>query len=80
MMNNPIIRRDMETMQMTKRRRKVYDILCGGKNSVADITIKTGYSDPRGYIRDLRKSGVCVLDEWRTTADGARYKVYYIAI
>lgn len=65
-------------MKRTHRRSKVFNILCSGKNSVADITIKTGYSDPRSYIRDLRKAGVKVFDEWRTTGDGARYKVYYI--
>lgn len=62
----------------SKRQRKVYDLLCAGKCSVADITIKTGYCDPRSYIHRLRRRGIKVVDEWRTGADNVRFKVYYI--
>lgn len=65
---------------MSLRCRKVYNLLCNGKHTVTDITIKTGFGDPRSYIRDLREKGVNVLDEWRKTSDGVRYKVYYIQL
>ena len=68
----------MKKMILTQRRNKIYKMLCSGKVSVADITIRTGYSDPRSYIRDLRASGINVRDEWRKATDGIRYKVYFI--
>lgn len=68
----------MDNNKMTCRRQRLFQILFAGKNSVADICKKTGYSDPRGHIRALRNAGINVLDEWRKTADGVRYKVYWI--
>lgn len=35
-------------------------------------------SDPRSTIRDLRNSGISVGDVWCKTADGKRYKRYFI--
>lgn len=69
----------MDYSRMTARRQRLLQILFAGKNSVADICRKTGYSDPRGHIRALRNSGVKILDEWCKTADGVRYKVYWIS-
>lgn len=69
----------MDYNKMTYRRQRLFELLCSGRNSVADICRKTGYSDPRGHIRALRNAGVKILDEWRKTADGVRYKVYWIA-
>lgn len=63
--------------KMTQRRRKVYDLLCAGWQSVTEIAIKTGFCDPRGYIRDLRDMGVKVVDEWKER-EGVRYKIYHI--
>ncbi len=50
----------------------------GGKYSVVDIMMRLWIGDPRSVIRYLRKSGVEVLDEWRTAPSGNRYKVYWI--
>ena len=50
----------------------------GGKYSVVDIMMRLWIGDPRSVIRYLRKSGVEVLDEWRTAPSGNRDKVYWI--
>lgn len=63
---------------LSKRQRKVYDLLCTGKHSATDITIKLGYSDPRSYIRTIRSKGITLKDEWIDRGD-VRYKVYWIA-
>lgn len=63
--------------QLSKRQKKVFDLLCTGKHSVTDITIALGYGDPRSYIRDIREKGITVNDEWVEKQD-VRYKLYYI--
>ena len=35
-------------------------------------------ADPRSTIRDLRKLGIAVHDEWRDTIEGNRFKMYWI--
>lgn len=62
---------------MTERQRAVYDLLCTGFRSVAEISRQTGFCDPRGHIRDLREKGINVQGEWRKV-DGVRYKLYSI--
>lgn len=59
------------------QRRVMWLLMEGGKLSVADISSRLHISDPRSYIRDLRKKGFPILDEWRETAYNSRYKVYY---
>lgn len=63
--------------QLSRRQKKVFDLLCTGKHSVTDITIALGYGDPRSYIRDIRDKGITVNDEWKENGD-VRYKVYWI--
>ena len=47
------------------RQGKVYRLLLDGvPRSAADITIALHLSDPRSAIRDLRKRGVPIADEW----------------
>ena len=60
------------------QRRVLSLLLLGGKHSVAKICCKLYLSDPRGHIRVLRDKGFEILDEWRVTDFGNRYKVYYI--
>jgi DNA-binding CsgD family transcriptional regulator len=62
---------------LSKRQKKVYDLLLTGKHSAADISIALGYSDPRSYIRELRNKNINVLDRWIESID-TRYKVYWI--
>lgn len=59
--------------------RKVYNLLNGGgKYSVYDIVLRLHIADPRGHISALRRKGIEILDEWKTTSDNNRYKVYFI--
>lgn len=66
-----------DRIKLSKRQKKVYDLLLTGKHSVTDITIALGYGDPRSYIRDIREKGITVNDEWVEKQD-VRYKLYYI--
>lgn len=50
----------------------------GGKYSAADVSIRLHLSDPRGHISKLRAKGIAVLDEWRKSEHGTRYKVYFL--
>lgn len=63
--------------QLSKRQKKVFDLLCTGKQSAADITIQLGYSDPRSYVRELREKDINVQDEWIQRED-VRFKRYWI--
>ena len=67
-----------EPKGMTRRRAQIRALLEKQPRSVTDLTILTGFCDPRSYIRYLRRHGVPVTDEWRQGADGSRYKVYFI--
>lgn len=66
---------------LPRKQRTLLNALADGKKySVADLSIKTHQSDPRGRIRDLRQRGFNILDEWRNNADNdGRYKVYWLA-
>lgn len=66
-----------DNQKLSKRQKKVYDLLRTGKHSVTDITIKLGYSDPRGHIRNLKAKGINIKDEW-IIKDDVRYKLYWI--
>lgn len=68
---------DKDTPKLSKRQRKVYELLRTGKFSTADIAIRLHYADPRSYIRELRDKGINVLDEW-IEGDETRYKRYTI--
>ena len=66
-----------DIVKLSKRQKKVFDLLCTGKHSVTDITIALGYGDPRSYIRDLREKDITIYDQWVKKGD-ARYKIYWI--
>ncbi|MGI6048865.1 MAG: hypothetical protein ACOYEG_12820 [Petrimonas sp.] len=68
---------DKDKPKLSKRQKKVYDLLCTGKHSAADITIQLGFCDPRSYIREIRDKGVVVLDEWVEKED-VRFKRYWV--
>lgn len=70
---------DAKVNNLPRIQRKVYDLLnTGGKYSVFDITTRLRLADPRGHIAALRRKGIEILDEWRTTTEGERYKVYFV--
>lgn len=72
--------KDMNKIYQTlsKRQKKVFELLCTGKHSVTDITIALGYGDPRSYIRDLREKSITVNDEWIDAGDGVKFKRFWI--
>lgn len=65
---------------LTKRQVRVLNLLSDGKHySVIEIANTLFIGDPRSLIRDLRKDGIVVKDEWITTRDGkGRYKRYWV--
>lgn len=64
---------------MTERQRRVMCLLSDGqKHSVIGIMQSLNIADPRSTIRDLRKMGIVVHDEWRDTIEGNRFKMYWI--
>ncbi|KAF5077789.1 hypothetical protein DSECCO2_146820 [anaerobic digester metagenome] len=65
------------TKLLSKRQRKVFDLLLSGKHTVTQMTIKTGYSDIRSYIKEIRDKNIPVQDEW-VQKDDIRYKRYWI--
>lgn len=66
-----------DRIKLSKRQKKVYDLLLTGKYSVTDITIKLGYADPRSYVKTLRDKGITINDQWEEKQN-VRYKLYYI--
>lgn len=66
-----------DRIKLSKRQKKVFELLLTGKYSVTDITIKLGYADPRSYVRTLRDKGITINDQW-VEKQNVRYKLYYI--
>lgn len=65
--------------KLPHRQGKVYRLLLDGvPRSAADITIALHLSDPRSAIRDLRKRGIPIADEWCESVYGGRFKRYFI--
>lgn len=63
--------------KLSDRELKIYNELRKGKRTVTQLTIKFGFSDPRGYIRNIRNKGISVFDEWINKND-TRFKTYWI--
>jgi len=68
---------DKDNINLSKRQRKVYELLRTGKHSVTSATIALGYCDFRSYVRYLIEKGVPVKSEWVEKSD-TRYKLYWI--
>lgn len=70
----------MNVQQLPNKQRRILEVLASGeKYTVAELTIKTHFADPRGIIRELRNKGYKIADEWRQNAqkDG-KHKAYYL--
>ena len=70
---------DVITDRKTKEQAEsLYRLLSdGNKHSTVDITDSIRIADPRAVIRELRKKGIVVCDEW-CKANGKRFKRYWI--
>ena len=68
--------RSKDRIKLSKRQKKVFELLLTGKYSVTDITIKLGYADPRSYVRTLKAKGITINDQWVENGD-VRYKIYW---
>ena len=72
-----VCERSKDIKQLSMRQKKVYDLLLTGKHTVTQMTIKTGYSDIRSYIKEIRDKNIPVQDEW-VQKDDIRFKRYWI--
>lgn len=66
-------------MKLSVRQRILQTLSDGRKHHAAELTLTCHTSDPRGIIRDLRRAGHNILDEWATSPTGARYKLFWLA-
>ena len=66
-----------DIVKLSKRQKRVFDLLCTGKHSATDITIKLGYSDPRSHIKRMIDKGVIIYSEWIEKGE-VRFKRWWI--
>lgn len=60
-----------------QQQRVMLALMEGGKHSTVDLCRSLYVADPRANIAVLRAKGFNILDEWRQTPAGSRYKVYF---
>ena len=64
---------------LTPQQRRLFDLLIDGyPRSAAEISVALRLSDPRGVIRNLRRTGIYVSDYWEKGGYGVRFKRYFI--
>lgn len=67
------------TKRLSIPQQRVFDLLLTGRYTAREITIKTGYFDPRNIIRRLKKKGIQVEERWyRRVETGERFKRFTI--
>ncbi len=67
------------TKKLSIPQQRVFDLLLTGRYTAREITIKTGYFDPRNIIRRLKKKGIQVEEKWlRRVKTGERFKRFTI--
>lgn len=74
------VRRNKDNKRsLPPQRKRLFSLLSDGfPRSTAEISTELNLCDPRGLIRDLRKSGIPVSDFWVNGAYGRRFKRYFI--
>lgn len=73
------IRESKHTKKLSIPQQRVFDLLLTGSYTAREITIKTGYFDPRNIIRRLKKKGIQVQERWyRRVETGERFKRFTI--
>jgi len=67
------------TKKLSIPQQRVFDLLLTGSYTAREITIKTGYFDPRNIIRRLKKKGIQVEERWyKRVKTGERFKRFTI--
>lgn len=67
------------TKKLSIPQQRVFDLLLTGRYTAREITIKTGYFDPRNIIRRLKKKGIQVEERWyKRVQTGERFKRFTI--
>lgn len=67
------------TKKLSIPQQRVFDLLLTGSYTAREITIRTGYFDPRNIIRRLKKKGIQVEEKWyRRVKTGERFKRFTI--
>jgi len=73
------IRGSKHTKKLSIPQQRVFDLLLTGRYTAREITIKTGYFDPRNIIRRLKKKGIQVDERWyKRVQTGERFKRFTI--
>lgn len=73
------IRGSKHTKKLSIPQQRVFDLLLTGSYTAREITIKTGYFDPRNIIRRLKKKGIQIEERWyRRVQTGERFKRFTI--
>jgi hypothetical protein len=73
------IRGSKHTKKLSNPQQRVFDLLLTGSYTAREITIKTGYFDPRNIIRRLKKKGIQVEERWyKRVKTGERFKRFTI--
>ena len=74
------VRRNKDNKRsLPPQRKRLFSLLSDGfPRSTAEISTELNLCDPRGLIRDLRKSGNPFSDFWVNGAYGRRFKRYFI--
>jgi hypothetical protein len=67
------------TKKLSIPQQRVFDLLLTGRYTAREITIRTGYFDPRNIIRRLKKKGIQVEERWyKRVQTGERFKRFAI--
>lgn len=67
------------TKKLSIPQQRVFDLLLTGRYTAREITIRTGYFDPRNIIRRLKKKGIQVDERWyKRVQTGERFKRFTI--
>lgn len=61
-----------------RRHRLLLALIRGARLTTLEMCEKFCICDPRSEIRFLRKAGHNILDEWKVSIDGVKYKEYFI--
>lgn len=73
------IRGSKSTKKLSIPQQRVFDLLLKGRYTAREITIRTGYFDPRNIIRRLKKKGIQVEERWyKRVQTGERFKRFTI--